>query len=302
MSDLPSLPPRPADGHKGVFGSVCVIGGHRGDGDVMIGAPALAALAALRSGCGLAMLGMPEPLLAAALAAAPVATGIALPVDGDGQIAPSAALEVLDEKASNCRCLVLGPGLGAQWPQQQLVAALVSRPDRPVILDADGLNALASLEDGPGELVAPIVATPHVGEYRRLAAAVGVDADPTDRAAAAAAMAQRLGCIVVLKSDVTAISDGVEVFEEHGGGVELATGGSGDVLAGTIGGLVAQYLQDGTARLMDAARIAVRVHAMAGRSWAQRGGDRGMLASDLLPLIPEAIAGIGAGDDGAAVD
>ena len=137
------LPTRSEDGHKGTFGSVCVIGGQRSeDGLVMVGAPTLAANAAMRSGCGTVMLSMPQQLLQTGLALSPTATGIELPVDEVGRLIPSAVIESLDKHASGCRCLVIGPGFGTDWPQQQIIATLLSRDDRPVILDADGLNAL----------------------------------------------------------------------------------------------------------------------------------------------------------------
>ena len=123
---IPALPPRPKDGHKGTFGSVCVIGGQRSeDGLVMVGAPALTANAAMQSGCGKALLAMPQQVLQAGLSLAPTATGIELPVDEVGRIIPSAAIEAIDSHAAGCRCLAIGPGFGAEWPQQQIVATLL---------------------------------------------------------------------------------------------------------------------------------------------------------------------------------
>ena len=134
----PQFPIRVEDGHKGTFGSVCVIGGQRSeDGAVMIGAPTLTANAAMRSGCGKVMLAMPQQLLQAGLSMAPVVTGIELPIDDVGRLIPSAAIEAIDRHAVGCRVLVIGPGFGSDWPQQQIIATLVSREDRPIVLDAD---------------------------------------------------------------------------------------------------------------------------------------------------------------------
>ena len=281
---IPALPPRPKDGHKGTFGSVCVIGGQRSeDGLVMVGAPALTANAAMRSGCGKALLAMPQQVLQAGLSLAPTATGIELPVDEVGRIIPSAAIEAIDSHAAGCRCLAIGPGFGAEWPQQQIVATLLTRDDRPVVLDADGLNALAQIESAQIDLNAPMILTPHLGEYRRLAASVGVEGESAD------SLAQAYGCVVVLKSDTTSISDGVRTQQIEQGGVELATGGSGDVLTGIIVGLLAQFGVDCVSHLFEAAVLGVHIHAAAGNSFASQHGNRGMLATDLLERIPDAI-------------
>ena len=281
---IPALPPRPKDGHKGTFGSVCVIGGQRSeDGLVMVGAPALTANAAMQSGCGKALLAMPQQVLQAGLSLAPTATGIELPVDEVGRIIPSAAIEAIDSHAAGCRCLAIGPGFGAEWPQQQIVATLLTRDDRPVVLDADGLNALAQIESAQIDLNAPMILTPHLGEYRRLAASVGVEGESAD------SLAQAYGCVVVLKSDTTSISDGVRTQQIKQGGVELATGGSGDVLTGIIVGLLAQFGVDCVSHLFEAAVLGVHIHAVAGNSFASQHGNRGMLATDLLERIPDAI-------------
>lgn len=279
------LPTRAEDGHKGTFGSVCVIGGQRSeDGAVMIGAPTLTANAAMRSGCGKVMLAMPQQLLQAGLTLAPVVTGVELPVDEVGRLIPSAAIEAIDRHAAGCRALVIGPGFGSDWPQQQIIATLLSREDRPIILDADGLNAFAKLPSGQLELKAPTIMTPHIGEYRRLAVAAGVEGE------SAQALAQAYGCVVVLKSDVTVISDGVETIEEQLGSVVLATGGSGDVLTGIIAGILVQYGVDCIEHIFDAGVLGVRIHTMAGESFARDHGTTGMLATDLLARIPKAIA------------
>ena len=279
------LPTRPEDGHKGIFGSICVVGGQRSeDGVTMIGAPTLTANAAMRSGCGTVMLSMPQHLLQTGLSITPTATGIELPVDEVGRLIPSASIEAIDSHAAGCRAIVIGPGFGNDWPQQQIVAALLSREDRPIILDADGLNSLAQLPSGQLDLRAPTIMTPHVGEYKRLADAVGVNSDSAE------SLAQAYGCVVVLKSDVTEISDGVQTVKVDDGSVVLATGGSGDVLAGIIAGILVQYGMDCTDHLFDAAMLGVRVHALAGQSFENEHGNTGMLATDLLTRIPKAIA------------
>lgn len=281
---LPALPPRSEDGHKGTFGSVCVIGGQRSeDGIVMVGAPTLTAKAAMRSGCGTALLAMPQLVLQSGLTLAPTTTGIELPVDEVGRLLPSAAIEALDAHAVGCKALAIGPGFGANWPQQQLVSTLLSRDDRPIVIDADGLNALSQLKSPLLDIQAPLILTPHIGEYRRLASAVGMESE------SAAALAQAYGCVVVLKSHVTTVSDGVRTECYEHGGVELATGGSGDVLTGIIVGLLAQFGADCISHVFDAAVLGVYIHGSAGHSWASEFGNRGMLATDLLERIPVAM-------------
>ena len=290
MGEPFQLPPRPAEGHKGTFGSVCIVGGQRSeDGVVMLGAPTLAANAAMRGGCGKCVLAMPQTILSQALALVPTATGIELPVDEVGRLMSSGAVEAIDQHAGSCRCLVIGPGFGCGWAQQQIVATLLSRDDRPVVLDADGLNAFAQLESGHLELQAPTILTPHVGEYARLADTLSIAVPVEETKLAAESLAQTLGCIVVLKSHNTVISDGVQTYEETLGSVVLATGGTGDVLAGVIGGLIAGYGVEGSMRLVDAAVLGVRIHALAGKKYEEAHGSCGMLATDLLLEIPGAI-------------
>src|SRR5258706_10548954 len=109
---LPSLPPRPATGHKGTFGTVAVVGGSSAGDSRMIGAPALAAVAALRAGCGLVRLAMPGPILAAGIVLAPSATGTRIPTGRDGGIIAHEASAVIDQMVTRATCLVIGPGMG----------------------------------------------------------------------------------------------------------------------------------------------------------------------------------------------
>jgi len=293
----PRLPPREAEGHKGTFGSVLVIGGHAAN-PVMLGGPALAARAALRAGCGLCTLAMPEPLLAPALAVASSATGCALPVDAEGHLRPSAAAEVLDPLLARASAVVVGPGLGSGFAVQQLVVRLVATVDVPMVVDADALNALAATPDFAADLRAPIVITPHPGEFARLAEALGLDADPiapTKREQAAGALAARLGCVVVLKGSNTVVSDGVRAW--ICGAVEpaLATGGSGDALSGVLGGLAAQFVRADARRalpLFETACLAVQLHADSAARWAAKHGHAGMLAEEIADGIPDAMAAL----------
>lgn len=294
LATLGPLPARPEDGHKGTFGTVLVVGG-RCDGDeVMLGGPALAALAALRAGCGLAWLALPRPILASALEVTPEATGIALPVDDAGAIRPSAAAEAIHRRMDRVRCVAIGPGLGTSAAAAQLVLWVAANASVPVVFDADALNCLAATAQFDGDLRARAILTPHPGEYARLAAALSLPAlDPASRESAAACatrLAARLGCIVVLKGATTTVASVAGAWQLHAGTPALATGGSGDVLTGTIASLVAQSAPE--ASLEDAARMGVALHGLVARRWSASHGDAGLVARDIAAGIPAAMASV----------
>jgi NAD(P)H-hydrate epimerase len=313
----PRLPERDPHGHKGTFGTVAVLGGCcvRGleedtPGLTMVGGPALAALGALRTGCGLAKLVMPEPILAAGLTIAPSATGVPLAVDHDGAISAHKAAFVIDAILQAADCLAIGPGLGlGDGPRAAALRAVV-QADVPVVVDADAINNLADIPELHRDFHAPAVLTPHPGEYRRLAAALNLNTDPADaaqRPAAAEQMAQRLGCVVVLKGAGTVVSDGQRTWVHAGPAAAnpaLATAGTGDVLAGVIASLIAQHHRRpivagertvtserlGGLSLYDCARLGVSAHAEAALIWAaEAGASAGLLAADLAAALPAAL-------------
>lgn len=295
---LPSIPPRDPTGHKGTFGTVCVVGGQSTPPHVMVGGPAFSALAALRSGAGLAVLTMPAPVLTAALGVAPSATGLALPVDSEGRLLASAGAALIDGALVRTACVAIGPGFGTDLPQQQVVVRLLAQDAIPVVVDADALNCLSMLPEFAADLRAAAILTPHPGEFRRLATSLGLrDLDPEDdarRPAAAAALSRRLGCVTVLKGHRTIVSDGLRAWRCDAGNAALATAGSGDVLTGVVAAFVAQFhrstLPAGSRRsLFECARLAVEVHAQAADRWAARHGNSGMLATDLVNELPAAV-------------
>lgn len=288
LASLPPLPARPRDGHKGTFGIVLVVGGSIDGATHMLGAPALTGLGALRAGCGLLRLMMPAPILDAALASLPSATGIALPVDSQKQVIPFEAVAEFDRAAASATCIAIGPGLGSSDAARALVIRAIQRDDVPLVIDADALNALAATPDLFRDFRAMAVLTPHPGEFRRLAQAFRISHDPTadsSRVAAAEALAQKIGAIVALKGARTVVSDGQRSWTCPAGDPCMATGGSGDVLAGVVAGLVAQHLRQGHG-LYDCACAAVAAHALAGERWASANATAGMLAVELANLIP----------------
>lgn len=306
-------------GHKGTFGTVAVVGGCALAESRMIGGPAMSALAALRSGAGLARLVMPAPVLDAAMTIAPSVTGVAIPVDQRGEILPHEAARAVDDAVAACTALVIGPGLGRGAGPSAAALRAAMQEDRPVVIDADALNALASTPEVRRDFRAHAVLTPHPGEFKRLASALGIERDadestnPAKRAGAAERLAQTIGAVVVLKGAGTVVTDGSRTWTNTGGSAALATGGTGDVLSGVVGALIAQHHkapllagsrtvtseQRGGLGLFDCARLAVHAHAMAADQWVEWAGvSAGMLATDLLDELPaalEALRGDGAG-------
>lgn len=286
---LPALPARDPAGHKGTFGSVCVVGGCASAPTVMLGSAVLASLGALRAGAGLCTIAAPQPLLAGMLEANPSATGLPLPVDAQGVILPSEAAAALDAHAARATVMAVGPGLGTSFAAQQVVMRLVAQDsDRPMVLDADALNCLALTREFARDFHCRAVLTPHPAEFARLAQALAIVADPIAperRAEAAERLAQRLACVVVLKGHRTVVSDGTRTWECRRGNDALAVGGSGDVLTGIVAGLAAQHARQ--IGLHACACLAVEAHALAAERWVHRnGGTAGMLATELAAEVP----------------
>ena len=276
-SPLPPLPRRSAHGHKRSFGECLVFAGSGG----AVGAAALVANAALRSGCGSVAVAASAQVLPHILGLAPCAVGEILA--GDPR-------SILDAWLQAHRRVVLaaGPGLDPVGTGPELVPALIAA-NAPLVLDATALRLLARCTAEPGERSQPLVLTPHPGEYRDLATAFALDPDAaTDEArrpGAAVRLAERCRAVVVLKGAATVVSDGQRWWRQGGGGnAALATAGSGDVLTGMITGLIGQGLE-----AYQAARLAVHLHAEMGAAWARDHGPRGLLASDLPGRIPAAM-------------
>lgn len=261
----PALRARPADAHKGMFGHVMVIGGDSGYG----GAVALAAEACARSGAGLVSVATQPLHMPSILARLPEVMVNGVP---SGQ-----ALEPLLKRPS---VLVIGPGLGqSPWSEQMLRQAASSQ--LPMVIDADGLNILAQNRAVAIEPRSHWVYTPHPGEAARLLGCNTAEVQ-RDRFAAVRKLQSLLGGVVVLKGPGTLIADAHRVYVADVGNPGMASGGMGDVLAGVIGALIAQGVE-----AIDAACLAVCVHGDAADSAVAQAGQRGLLASDLIPFIRE---------------
>lgn len=282
------LPERRKRGHKGTFGKLLVIAGSLD----YAGAALLVCRAAGRAGAGLVTLAVPESLQPLFAAKVVEATTMALPEDDVEEVDPEPALaKILDHDHD---ALVVGPGLRPALATADLLHLILTVPEdsagAPAVLDAEALRTLAAVDTWWTLVTRPCVLTPHAGEFARLRAGSEHDPDADGdlneddgaRVRSAAAAAVEWGQVVVLKGANTVIAapDGsvsVAPFENPA----LASGGTGDVLAGTIGALLAQGLAP-----YDAARLGVYLHGLAGDAVRERIGDAGLLASDLTEALP----------------
>ncbi len=291
------LPERSKRAHKGTFGKLLVIAGSLD----YAGAALLVCRASGRAGAGLVTLAVPESLQPLFASKVVEATTMALPEDDVEEVDPEPALAAILDNEHDA--LVIGPGLRPSLAGADLLRLILTQPEEgvnpPAVVDAEALRTLASVGEWWAGVTRRCVLTPHTGEFARLRAGSGHDpADDGDlgeddeaRVRAASAAAAEWNQVVVLKGANTVIAapDGATAmapFENPA----MATGGTGDVLAGTIGALLAQGLPP-----FDAARLGVYLHGNAGELVRDRLGDAGLLASDLpdaLPMVRKRLAGI----------
>ena len=269
-----ALPARPADGHKGTFGKVCLLGGSVG----YTGAPVLCAGAAVRSGCGLVYLGVPECVWQIAAAKCLCAMPFPLP-EKDGALALSGEAD-FRRRAEGCDAVAIGCGMGRSADSDALTRRLLTLP-QPLVLDADGINALSGHIDTLScRRGLTTVLTPHDGELAR----IGGDMT-APRESSAAAFAARHGVCLVRKGHRTVIAapDG-RLAVNTTGNDGMAKGGSGDVLTGLLTGLLAQGMEP-----FAACCCAVWLHGRAGDLAAEEKGHRGMTPADMIEKLPYAL-------------
>ena len=275
---IPALPRRRREGHKGDYGRVLVLAGSRD----MVGAAALAGRAALRAGAGLVTIGTPTGVHSALAAQVTCCTthpflgtrAATLSDRGKGQIAAYA--EGFD-------VIAVGPGLGRHPATTRLVLWLAARIQKPLVMDADALNALAEKPSVLKRAHAPRIVTPHPGEMARLLKFKSAEKVQADRMAAAARFAAKHRAIVVLKGNKSIVTDGERVFVNSTGNPGMASGGTGDVLTGVIAALIGQGLDP-----FDAAQLGVYVHGLAGDLAAAEVGQVSLIATDVLKRLPHA--------------
>ncbi len=273
------FPPRGQDCNKGTLGKVLVAGGSPG----MTGAPCMSGISALRSGCGLVTLGVPESSCAIVEAKTLELMTMPLPETCAKTLSLKAGSRLL-ELLKGYNVLALGPGLGRDKETAAFVRMLVAECPIPIVLDADGLTLMANHVEDFAKTKAPVIITPHPGEMSRLIG-MSVEFVQGARVETAREFAKKFGVIVVLKGarTVTASPDG-EVFINSTGNCGMATAGTGDVLTGVIASFVAQG-----AKPLKAAILGTYIHGLAGDLARDIMGEHGLIASDVTANIPAAI-------------
>lgn len=293
--DLPCLARRARDSSKRDYGRVLIVGG----ADGMAGAPALAAMAALRGGAGLVDLAAPAPVAAIAATFDPCFMAHPLPGAADGSFAAE-ALDSISALADRADVLAVGPGIGRGDAVGRIVERLWRSFPGPAVFDADALWWLARA--APGALAVhagPRVLTPHAGEMRRFLGAAAAAAEPPRDLLETAAerLAGESGCVILLKGPDTLVTDGGRRARNATGNPGMASGGMGDVLTGLVAALLRQPAAPSTIppRLLDpfdAARLGAWVHGRAGDLAAEAIGEISLTARDVVAFIPAALAAV----------
>lgn len=273
-----SLPKRNPLSHKGDYGKIVIFGGSVG----YTGAPYLSAEAAVKSGAGLVFLGVPSDIYA--IEAVKCTEAMPFPLSSINGKIDGTANSVLDAaavKLNGCTACLAGPGLGRSPQVNEFIEFLLATSNIPLILDADGINAIAGNIDILDRAACPVILTPHEGEFARL----GCNLEQ-DRIGAARKFAMKHNCILVLKGhrSITAFPDGI-CWVNTCGNPGMAKGGSGDVLAGVIAALCGQM------PLENAIPYAVWLHSRAGDLAAAKYGEYSMTPSDIISMLPEAFSG-----------
>jgi NAD(P)H-hydrate epimerase len=275
IKQIPRLPRRAVDAHKGDVGRLLVVGGCLGK-QGMLGAPALVANAALRSGIGLVQIATEAPAMGYVGMLAPCATtrAMAAGVDDLAAMAVDFGADVV----------AIGPGLGVTVSGQEIVE-LLNRFSGGIVVDADGLNALAALGRWQARWPHNVVITPHPGEMQRLVTGWGLDVEVKEREKCAVALAKATGVTVVLKGHGTVVTNPEHVYVNQTGNSGMATAGAGDVLTGVIAALMGQKMP-----AFAAAVLGVHVHGLAGDAAAEQLGRISLIATDIIEYLSDAFS------------
>ncbi len=284
---VPTIDPRPDDAHKGSVGRVAIVAGSRG----MSGAACLAGLGALRGGAGLVRVLVPTSAQRIVASSDPCLMTVPLPESDAGLLSPDGLPAALEDTITWADVLALGPGLGQSPRTAEAVQWVLSAFNGPMVIDADGLNNIASL--GPGAWGArrgrATVLTPHPGEAARLRKALGLSKlrsmDDETRLRIAHELASATQTVVLLKGHRTVVCTATQTYINETGNPGMATGGMGDVLTGLLAALVGQGLGP-----FEAACVAAHCHGAAGDLCAKRIGPIGFLARDVAEALPAALA------------
>lgn len=280
------LPERPAYSHKGTYGHVLVVAGSRGK----TGAALMTARACLRTGAGLVTLGVPESLAGTFQSVVTEEMILPLPDRGNGTLSSESAGAILEFLHGKANVLAAGPGLSVDGEITRLLGRLIAESGSPMVIDADGLNAIAGNTAVLKDRRCPVVLTPHPGEMARLLHRPDSGEDriramtEKDRINTAVSFAEKSGAYLVLKGvpTVTATPEG-DAFINPTGNPGMASAGSGDVLTGMIAAFLAQGLEP-----RDASVLGVYMHGLAGDIAAGEKGPHSLIASDIISSIPAA--------------
>jgi NAD(P)H-hydrate epimerase len=273
------MPFRAPDAHKFNAGTLLLVAGS----DQYRGAALLAAEAALRSGCGMVYLGVPESIRAQIDVGLREAITFPLPETPDGTIAPE-AMNILWAYMERADAVAMGPGMGRNEDTDRFIREFVAESPKPIVVDADAITAFAGHAGTISGLNPQIVITPHSGELRRLSGSA-IPTSPPDRISKTAELAANFDVTLLHKGAPTLVAaPGEGLWINTSGNSALATGGTGDVLTGMVGGLLAQGSDP-----MDAACVACFLHGRAGEFAAEEHGVRGVIAGDLLLYLGSAV-------------
>ncbi|MEE9557857.1 MAG: NAD(P)H-hydrate dehydratase [Candidatus Brocadiales bacterium] len=287
---LPPLPKRKSDTHKGTYGHVLILAGSVG----MTGAACLAARAALRSGAGLVTLGIPKSLNTIVASKLTCVMTRPLPETREQSLSLKAGQEIA-EMSQNAQVVALGPGLSQNPDTKRLVLWLLENLDRHLLLDADGINAVAGEPGALNRVKAQVILTPHPGEMDRL---MGFDRTGSSRTSS-----RRLKAVtefakeyphatLVLKGHKSLVVHKDKLYENTTGNPGMASAGTGDVLTGMIAGLWAQ----GWASAFEASALGVYLHGLAGDLARDVTGEYSLMATDVLDALPGAFIAYGKKD------
>ena len=273
------IKPRLANSHKGTYGHALLVGGSPG----MAGAIMMSSQAALRTGAGLVTAAVPESLTAVVDSSLMEVMTAPLAQTGQSSIALE-ALPAIENLLGTVSVCAVGPGMSRYPEAGAIVRHVLERSGVPLVIDADGLNALEKDAAILKDRQVPIVLTPHPGEMARLTGKT-IEEIQSQRLEITQTFAQEWGVTLVLKGNKTIIANpSGEVYINISGNPGMATAGSGDVLTGIITGLIAQGLKP-----QDAAYAGVYLHGLAGDLAAQIKGERGLIAGDLISCLPEVL-------------
>ncbi len=293
MSDLPKLKPRDPDSHKGNYGRVLIIAGSTG----LTGAAYLCSKATLRSGAGLVTLGIPQSLNAIMEVKLTCVMTRPFPETACGSFSISAKESIL-EMSKGFDAMVIGPGMSQHAETQNLICSLLEEINLPVVLDADGLNAIVNklhlLQNAQNNLII----TPHPGELARLMNFNSPSQVQADRLNVAKGFIKTISTgttrnnntdksdfVLVLKGNGTVVANRNNLYINNTGNPGMASGGSGDVLSGVIVALLAQGFNS-----YDAARLGVYLHGLAGDIAVEEIGETSLIATDIIDALPKAFS------------